>query len=91
MNRESTLDEVIVKSTPAAASAGSAAYRAVHACAQRLGISLQPLYPDVSDPELATWYVTHVDSARSKAVVEQLLGCNEIEGAYTKPRGEAPH
>jgi hypothetical protein len=62
----------------------------VHACLARLGVALEPLHPSSSDPELATYAVTHVDEADAQTVISQLNDCDGIEGAYVKPRGAPP-
>ena len=82
--------EVIVKLAPAAAQANTTQARAVHACLASLGVALEPLHPSVTDPELATYAVTHVDEADAQAVIRQLNACEGVEGAYAKPRGEPP-
>ena len=82
--------EVVVKLVPIAAEQQSPAYRAVQECAARIGVSIHPLYPSTSDPELSTYFIAHVDQAVSSSVVEQLLACEGVEGAYAKPRGEPP-
>jgi hypothetical protein len=82
--------EVIVKLVPEAAAPASPAHRALQACAARIGVSLQPLHPSTLDPELATYFITHVDPAALSGILEQLLKCEGVDGAYPKPRGEVP-
>ena len=83
------LTEVIVKLTPAAASA-EPARRSVDACAANLGVKLTRLHPSTADSELSTYFATQVDAAAVDRVVERLLACEGVEGAYRKPRGEPP-
>jgi len=83
VDQERGLIELIVKAAPSAVAV-------VPAWAARIGISLQALHPGTSDPELATYFVAHVEAAASEAVLKELLRCGEIEGAYAKPRGEPP-
>jgi hypothetical protein len=59
-------------------------------CLASLGIALEPLDPSSTDPELATYAVTHVDEAHAPTVISQLNDCDGVEGAYVKPRGEPP-
>jgi hypothetical protein len=82
--------EVIAKLTPEAAASGTSEHRAVQSRAAELGVSLEPLHPSASDPELSTYFVVHVDPVSRQRVVEQLLGLDGVEGAYAKPRGEPP-
>jgi hypothetical protein len=48
------------------------------------------MHPLTSDPELATYFVAHVDPEGLDGVIETLAGCDGVEGAYPKPRGEPP-
>ena len=83
------LTEVIVKLTAAAASS-EPARQPVDACAAKLGVKLTRLHPSTTDPELSTYFAAHVDAAAVDRVVERLLTCEGVEGAYRKPRGEPP-
>ena len=82
--------EVIVKLTPEAAAPESPEHEAVRARVAELGIPLAPLHPSTSDPDLAAYAVARVDPAAANAVVEQLLGCDGVEGAYAKAPGTPP-
>ena len=82
--------DVIVKLAPAAIVRESPAHRAVQSCASGLGISLEPLHPSESDSELSSYFIAHVDPAAVGTVVERLLHCDGVEGAYHKPKGEPP-
>ncbi|MDQ6798781.1 MAG: hypothetical protein M3011_12335 [Actinomycetota bacterium] len=82
--------DVIAKLTPDAAATGSVEHRLVQSRAADIGASLEPLHPATSDPELATYFLVHVDPAYRQRVVEQLLDVDGVEGAYVKPRGEPP-
>ena len=55
-----------------------------------LGVGLERLHPESTDPELATYAVTHVDEADAESILQQLTQWQEVEGAYAKPRGEPP-
>lgn len=59
-------------------------------CLARLGVALEPLHSSSTDPELATYAVTHVDEADAPTVISHLNACDGVEGAYLKPRGEPP-
>jgi hypothetical protein len=55
------------------------------------GVSLQPLDPDTDDPSLDRYFIVDLsDPAKAEAVVERLRQCRVVEGAYIKPREEAP-
>ncbi len=82
--------EVIVKLTQEAAAPDSPQHKAIDARAAQLGVSLAPLHPSTSDPDLASYAVAHVNPLEAEAVVDQLLRCNGVEGAYAKPPGAPP-
>lgn len=82
--------ELILKLARAATNASSPAYRAVRSCVADLGISVSPLHPSTSDPELASYLVAHVDPAAVDRVIERLVECEGVEGAYAKPAGQPP-
>jgi hypothetical protein len=82
--------DVIVKLAPAAIVRESSTHGAVQACAAGLGIALEPLHPSTSDPELSSYFIAHVEPTAVNTVVERLLGCDGVEGAYPKPKGEPP-
>ena len=87
---DATAVEVIVKlAVPADPGESSVAERSVHACAGELGLTLEPLYGS-SRSELDGFLVGHVDPGSAHGVVERLLACPGVEGAYVKPRGEPP-
>ncbi len=81
--------EVIAKLTPEVAESGTQ-HRLLKSEAAQRGVSLQPLHPGTSDPDLATYYIARGDSAGLQDVIDQLLGLEGVEGAYKKPRGEPP-
>jgi hypothetical protein len=82
--------ELIIKLAPVAIAFESAEHRSVQACAAGLGISVAALHPSTSDPELASYLVAQVDPAAIDRVIEQLVACDGVEGAYTKPAGAPP-
>lgn len=82
--------EVIVKLAPGAVRAGSPGHAAVHEIARRLLVELAPLYGPTTDPELASYAVAHIAPASAELVVQELLACDGVEGAYVKPPGEPP-
>ena len=82
--------ELIVKLAPAAVEPGSPEHLAVRTCVARTGISITPLYQSASESELATYFVAYVNPAVIDNIIEQLLACEGVEGAYQKPRGETP-
>jgi hypothetical protein len=81
--------EVIVKLETGPAAASTQRQR-VDACAQATGTTLSPLHPDVTDPELSSYFVTRVDETAAPAIVARLQKCAGVDGAYIKPQGEAP-
>jgi hypothetical protein len=83
--------EIVVKVTRDAAIPGTSASRGVHSCAAALGISLKPLHPNSSDPELTSYYSAQIaDPTVIANITEQLRNCDGVEGAYAKPTGEVP-
>lgn len=82
--------EIIVKLSPGAVSSETPAYAEVKACASQAGVTLEPLHPAVSDAELASYFRTETTSAAASGLIEKLLRCPGVEGAYAKPRGEPP-
>jgi hypothetical protein len=88
--------EVIVKLAPAMTQASSPARRSLDSCISELGVSLTPLYapgpddPPSDDQDLATYFVVHIESSRADDVIDRLLRCEGVEGAYAKARGEPP-
>jgi hypothetical protein len=90
VNNDPASTEIIVKLAPAAVQAGGAVPPNVKACAAEAGISLEPLHPSTSDSELASYFRAFVNTATVQPTVERLLRCEAVEGAYPKPRGEAP-
>lgn len=82
--------EVIIKLAPGALPANSPGHRALQSCAAGIGVSIQPLHPSTSDPELSTYFVAHVDRAALSSLIDQLRRCEGVVGAYAKERGEAP-
>jgi hypothetical protein len=85
--------EVIVILAPSAVDADSAARRSIDACAARLGVSLAPMHPFATDHSvggLGTYFMARVDTAALDTVVERLLSCDGVEGAYPKEPGAPP-
>ncbi|ROO85829.1 hypothetical protein EDD29_3378 [Actinocorallia herbida] len=64
---------------------------AVRGLVENLGVALEPLYPGVADPEMATWYHAVLsERADADAVVERLLDQADVASAYVKPQASAP-
>ncbi len=82
--------ELVVKLTPAAATADSPQERSVRALMAELHAPLEPLHPSASDDELATWFVAHVAADEVDGALDRLSGCDGVDGAYAKPGGEPP-
>jgi hypothetical protein len=81
---------VIVKLTLATVGDDGSAHRYLQACGAEIGISIQPLHPSTSDPELASYYIARVDPSALDGVIQHLFACKGVEGAYAKPQGEEP-
>lgn len=56
-----------------------------------LGLSLEPMHPDVSDPDLASYFTARVpDLETAERAAEALRQVDVVEGAYAKPAAEPP-
>ena len=82
--------EIVVKVEPSALAVDSEPRRRVDACARGLGVTLTPLHPATADPELASYFATHVDADAAERIAARLRECPGVEGAYPKPPGEPP-
>jgi hypothetical protein len=59
--------------------------------ASALGVSLEPMYPGVDDPELSRRFRSEVpDPEAAKAVAASLMESDAVEAAYYKPDAELP-
>lgn len=59
--------------------------------AEKLQLKFQRLHPNLSDIEMASYYVAEsADSAKAQAAVQSLLRAPEVEAAYIKPPDEMP-
>lgn len=81
--------ELVVKLVPGALP-GGAAYHALLALATDLGVTLQPVDADASDPVLATYHVALVTPEVAAVAVARLRELDDVEAAYTRARGEPP-
>jgi len=90
MNSGGGLVEVVVKVDRASAEAQSPANLSFHACAARLGVKFEAIHLPGSGPESGTYFTAKVDPAALDHVIEELLHCDGVEGAYAKRRDEAP-
>lgn len=59
---------------------------------QCLGLELIPMHAGSRDPTLSSYFVVSgsEDSLAAPAVIERLLRCEAVDGAYAKPAGEPP-
>ena len=58
---------------------------------QDLGVTLEPMDPETSDPKLQCFFtVQAADAAHAAQVSERLKHFWPVEGAYVKPLGEPP-
>lgn len=72
-------------------SASTPASSEILAVAQALGVTLEPMHPATSEPELiGDFIVTGFSPGEAESVRETLLGCSEVLGAYSKPPAEEP-
>jgi hypothetical protein len=54
--------------------------------ASRLGVSLEPVHPGTSSPDLLTHFAVYVEDAeKARAVAEALQRSDAVEGAYVTP------
>jgi hypothetical protein len=81
--------ELVVKLVPGALPGGHA-HRALLALAADLGITLQPVDPAASDPDLATYHVALVTPDAAERAVARLRRLDDVEAAYSRPQGEPP-
>lgn len=72
-------------------SADTAASSEIVSTAQALGVTLQPMHPATTKPELLTdFIVTGFAPDEESEVREALLSCRDVLGAYSKPAAEEP-
>jgi hypothetical protein len=76
--------ELIVKLAPTAEPGR------VRAHADGLGVTLAPLHPGTTDPELSTYFAAQVDAQRVEGVAERLMRVDGVDSAYVKPPAAAP-
>lgn len=57
---------------------------------QQAHVSLEPLHPGSSDPELAKFATTRVPRSSVESVVELLSRCAGVDAAYAKPEDALP-
>lgn len=59
--------------------------------AQELGVELEPMHPDVDDPNLQAYFMVEVPSyEQAQEVISTLQNLSAVDGAYIKPAEEAP-
>lgn len=59
--------------------------------AAELGMVLEPVHPNVSDPRLASYYTAEVpDRATAERAIAYLQQCRAVEAAYIKPPDTMP-
>lgn len=80
--------EVIVKLAEAGADA--TARRTLELCAREAGVTIAPLHPATSDPDLASYYVARVEPQAVDVVLARFLACAGVDAAYLKPAAEPP-
>lgn len=58
---------------------------------REFGITLKPLHPNTSDPNLAKHFIVKVDNMTiAEKVISRLLKIKYVEGAYIKPPDQLP-
>lgn len=63
----------------------------IAALGKRLGLTIVPLHPDTTDPELAGWmHVTVPQGQSADEVLGTLLADAAVAAAYQKPPDAAP-
>ncbi len=56
-----------------------------------LGVTLEPMHRGTDDLQLMRYFVVQVpDAVTAQRVIDQLQQSGVVEGAYLKPRDEAP-
>ena len=59
--------------------------------AEEHNLALEPIHPQIADPELATYFYVHVtDDEDAERVRESLSRCRCVEAAYIKPTDALP-
>lgn len=59
--------------------------------AEALGVTIAPMHPGTSEPDLITYFIVEVpDSETAQRVINRLRQSTEIEAAYLKPPDEPP-
>jgi len=53
-----------------------------------LGIQLQPLHPNIDDPQLSTYFTAEVDDTAAERVMAALNAEPAVEGAYPAAKPE---
>jgi hypothetical protein len=56
----------------------------------RAGVSLAPLHPGTSDPELAMYFVAQAAAHTGEDVAERLMRVDGVDSAYIKPSAAPP-
>ena len=58
---------------------------------EELGLTLDPMHPDMDDPKLQSYFLIDVpDHATARRVIDRLQQSKAVEGAYVKPPDELP-
>jgi len=79
--------EIIVQLHETADPSDGSAMRTVR---DRTQVTLEPLHPGSTDPELARYAIARVARSSVEPVVGLLLGCAEVDAAYAKPGDALP-
>jgi len=65
--------------------------REIAEVADDLGVAIEPMHPDVDDPDLAQYFIVQVpDSTAAEEVIKRLRNCEAVESAYIKPPEAMP-
>ncbi len=88
---------ITIRVRPEAASAlrgrgpATSAFRQLLSTADDLGIVLEPIHPQGSDPRLAAYYTAEVpDRAAAERALADFRQCSAVEAAYLKPPDALP-
>ena len=89
--QEQTAQEMRAPSRTRDIAPASVEIQELQAAENELGVSLEPMYPDVSHPTLQPFFIIDVpDQASAKQVIARLTKSAAVEAAYLQPDAEPP-
>jgi len=89
--QELTAQEMRAPSRTRDIESASLVIQELQAAANELGVSLEPMYPEVSHPTLQPFFIVDVpDQASAQKVIARLTQSTAVEAAYLQPDAEPP-